>query len=124
MFGQSESLGDFPASLNRLLTTTKDAESICLVLERAPGIDLVEFNKLVQPRLKWDPDPSVFEFTGDLEQFLKLIAVQLFEGLEALHKADVIYKDVKASHVFINPEGKVTLIDFGLSEQVSEGTTL
>ena len=66
----------------------------------------------------------MFEFTRDLEHFLKLIAVQLFEGLEALHKAGVIYKDVKASHVFINPVGKVTLIDFGLSEQVSMGTTL
>lgn len=32
----------------------------------------------------------------------------------------MIYKDLKASHVFINAKGEVTLIDFGLAEQVSE----
>jgi serine/threonine protein kinase len=37
----------FHKSLNRLITTTKDQNSICLVLERAPGIDLVEFIKLL-----------------------------------------------------------------------------
>lgn len=38
---------EFPTCLNRLITTTKDSESICLILERAQGIDLVEFIKLL-----------------------------------------------------------------------------
>lgn len=69
------SLKGFPRCLNRLVTTTKDDDSICLVLERAQGIDLVEFIKLLQPRLKWDADTNVFEFTQELESFLKMIAV-------------------------------------------------
>ena len=44
-------------------------------------------------------------------------------GLEALHDSQVIYKDIKASHVFMNPQGQLTLIDFGLAEQVSNDYT-
>ena len=106
----------FPIQLNRLVTTTKNENSICLILEKAPGIDLVTFNKLLQPKLKWEPDQNVFEFGKDLELFLKHIAIQVLIGLVALHTANIIYKDLKASHVFLDNSGKVTIIDFGLSE--------
>lgn len=33
--------GTFPLTLNRLITTTKDQEHLCLVVEEARGIDLV-----------------------------------------------------------------------------------
>jgi serine/threonine protein kinase len=113
----------FPRCLNKLATTTKDEDWLYLVLERAKGIDLVEFIKLLQPRLKWDADSDVFVFTADLEEFLKVIAVQVLIGLEALNDAGIIYKDLKASHVFIDAEGKVTMIDFGLSEQTKDNRT-
>ncbi len=91
-----------------------------MVLERAPGIDLVTFNRLIQPKLKWETDSNVFEHSADLETFLKHIAIQILIGLEALHDALIIYKDLKASHVFLDTNGKVTLIDFGLSEIVPD----
>jgi len=31
------------------------------VFEKAKGIDLVQFLKLVSPKLKFDPSPNVFE---------------------------------------------------------------
>lgn len=65
----------FPRCLNRLVTTTKDEDHICLILEMAEGIDLVQVLKLLQPRLKWEPDSNVFEHTVELELFLKDIAV-------------------------------------------------
>ena len=34
-----------------------------------------------------------------------------------------MYKDLKASHVFLDEQMRVTLIDFGLSELVSDGAT-
>lgn len=111
----------FPRCLNRLVQTTKSEKQICLVLERATGIDLVTFNKLVQPKLKWEADLNVFEHSADLEIFLKHIAIQILIGLEALHDDSIIYKDLKASHVFLDTNGQVTLIDFGLSEIVSDG---
>lgn len=92
-----------------------------MVLERAPGIDLVTLNKLLQPKLKWEADLNVFEFSEDLELFMKHISIQVLIGLEALHDETIIYKDLKASHVFVDPNGRVTLIDFGLSEVVPDG---
>lgn len=48
------------------------------------------------------------------------IARQLLEGLDALHANQIIYKDLKASHVFVTSQGSVTLIDYGMAEQVGE----
>ena len=65
----------------------------------------------------------MFEHTADLEVFLRHIAIQILIGLESLHDSSIIYKDLKASHVFLDKTGKVTLIDFGLSEIVHDGLT-
>jgi len=78
IFSQQPALSktkEFPRCLNRLVQTTKSDEQICLVLERAAGIDLVTFNRLVQPKLKWEADLNVFEHSADLEMFLKHIAI-------------------------------------------------
>lgn len=40
-----------------------------------------------------------------------------------MHAQGIIYKDLKASHVFLDDQMRVTLIDFGLSEVVSDGST-
>jgi hypothetical protein len=48
---------------------------------------LVTFNRLLQPKLKWEPDLNVFEYSADLEIFLKHLAIQVLIGLEALHDA-------------------------------------
>lgn len=41
----------------------------------------------------------------------------------ALHEQGILYKDLKATHVFLNEKLQVTIIDFGLSEQISDGAT-
>jgi serine/threonine protein kinase len=61
----------FPLTLNRLVTTTKDDDSLCLVLEHANGIDLVQLIKLLAPKFKFDSNPSVFEHAADCESFLR-----------------------------------------------------
>ena len=35
----------------------------------------------------------------------------------------MLYKDLKATHVFLNEKMEVTLIDFGLSELICDGAT-
>ena len=66
---------DFPTVLNRLVTTTKDDTVVCLVMELARGLDLVQFNRLLAPKLKWDPDPNVYPHRQALETFLKHISI-------------------------------------------------
>ena len=47
----------------------------------------------------------MFEHTAELEAFLRHISIQVLIGLEALHDAFIIYKDLKASHVFLDSSG-------------------
>ena len=54
------SIVKFPVTLNRLTTTTRGDNQLCLVLEPARGIDLVQLIKLLAPKLRFDPNPDVF----------------------------------------------------------------
>lgn len=42
-------------------------------------------------------------------------------ALEYLHKNNIIYKDLKASHVFIDKNLRVQIIDVGLAEEITDG---
>ncbi|WP_428263618.1 AAA family ATPase [Haliangium sp.] len=55
---------------------------------------------------------------GEVELFLGM-AVQLADGLSAVHDRNLIHKDVKPGNIVLNPEtGTVKLIDFGLASEL------
>ena len=93
---------NFPLSLNRLATTTKDANSLCLVLTRAKQIDLVTFMKLLDPKLKYDESNSVFKHSVHLMNFVRHLVIQLVIAFSAMHEQSIMYKDLKATHVFLD----------------------
>ena len=37
-----------------------------------------------------------------------------------MHKNGFVYRDLKASHVIINSEGSIKLIDFGFSKKIEK----
>lgn len=88
-------------NLNRLITTTKNDQYLCLVLELAQGIDIVQ---LIRTYKKLP------------ESLVKLIILQLSYTLDYFRQECIIYKDLKASHVFISTNLRVELIDLGLAE--------
>ena len=93
-------------NLNKLVTTTKNADWLCLILEPAEGVDLVSLLRSYK-RLP--------------EDVVKLIILQLTYTFEYFRSHSIIYKDLKASHVFLTPNLRVELLDLGLAEQISDG---
>ena len=76
--------------------------------------------KLLDPKLKYDGSSHVFRHCGDLMTFVRHLVIQLVIAFSGLHEQGIIYKDLKATHVFLDEQMKLTLIDFGLAEQLSE----
>lgn len=60
-----------------------------------------------------------------LDELLKTIIPNINEGLQVIHKAGIIHKDLKPSNIMLNNDGEtVSIIDFGISSAVDAGNTL
>jgi serine/threonine-protein kinase len=52
------------------------------------------------------------------------VAIQLTQGLEAIHDAGVVHRDLKSSNVMLDRHGRVKLMDFGIAKQLGGEATL
>src|ERR1017187_2552870 len=69
------------------------------------------------------PDYLVMEYVDgspvtppDSPRKLLDIAVQMSDGLAAAHAAGVVHRDLKPDNILITREGKIKILDFGLSK--------
>ena len=56
---------------------------------------------------------------GPDEAALKAILAPLLDGLEAVHRAGVLHRDIKPDNIFIRDEGPPVLVDFGAARLAS-----
>lgn len=78
-----------------------DGEQWCYTMEFVPGVDFVRYVR--------SPDGNSFSETRLREALLQLV-----KGVEALHKANLLHRDIKPRNVLVTPEGRVVVLDFGL----------
>ncbi|KAJ9477802.1 putative Serine/threonine-protein kinase YPK1 (putative) [Pseudozyma hubeiensis] len=91
----------------RLWWSFHDRNNLYLVMDFHPGGDLAtqlsRWGRLGRDRARF-------------------YAAEIVEGVEGLHKAGVIYRDLKPENVLIAADGHIVLSDFGLSKEFSSRT--
>jgi serine/threonine-protein kinase len=50
------------------------------------------------------------------------LAVQVAEGLQAVHEAGIVHRDLKTPNIMLDARGHARLMDFGVAKRVGEGT--
>jgi predicted Ser/Thr protein kinase len=51
------------------------------------------------------------------------VAIEVAEGLQAVHDTGIIHRDLKATNVMLDRTGLVRLMDFGIAKQLQEDTS-
>ncbi len=51
------------------------------------------------------------------------VAIEVAEGLQAVHDAGILHRDLKATNVMLDPAGAVRLMDFGIAKQLQQQET-
>jgi len=78
-----------------------------LVMEMAPGKSLKEYLKLKKKgRIQWTEFKEIF--------------LQILEGVKVLHENGIIHRDLKPSNIMIDTGGKIKILDFGISKEITD----
>lgn len=81
----------------------EDGEVSFIVMEIAEGNDL-----------------RVWRERGATLGFLLRAVSNVLDALAFAHERDILHRDVKPSNIFVSEEGRVKLMDFGLSRRISD----
>ena len=96
----------------------QDADNIALVLSLMPGGDLAF---LLQTRYSETKKKEDRVFTPLSAQTLKFYAASMACGLQAIHEAGYVYRDLKPQNVLLDAEGQVRISDMGLTADITKG---
>src|SRR5262249_54961197 len=92
--------------------------NVCRIFEllELEGHELVSMEYVAGVRLGW-----VLRARGPLElREARDLAVQMLAGLEAIHQAGLVHRDLKPDNVMLTASGRVVVMDFGLAVRPAE----
>ncbi|CAG9333616.1 unnamed protein product [Blepharisma stoltei] len=87
-----------------------DSNSLCIVMEYADDGDL--YQRVLEYQKKG---------TYMAENFIWDVLIQLTKGLKALHKLNIMHRDLKSANVFLCKDGSVKLGDMNVSKVAKQG---
>ena len=97
----------------KILDYYKDSTYMYIVMEYAPNGDLEEYIR------------SSYKNKGFVDtKFIDTVIFQLTEGLNLLHKNNIIHRDIKASNILIFNNDLIKITDFGVSKILDEKNLL
>lgn len=82
---------------------------ICFVMELCSGGDLLSYIKK-RRRLS--------------ETYAKYFFSQMLRGLAALHRTQIIHRDIKMENLMLDATGQIKIVDFGVSCRWKAGTRI
>ena len=132
-----------PLGSGKILYHHRETEAPLICRNMAPGDDLSAFRRLVgrtHPNLaevydviedetapavllEYVPGRSLDEILGDEPpkyEAVRRMALDICDGLIALHSMEIVHKDLKPENVIITPEGTARLIDYGIATVFGE----
>lgn len=116
----------------RLICRTMSAEADLSAYRRLVGrthpnlsqvYDVIEDGEAPAVLLEYVPGRSLDEILGDAppqEKAVRRLALDVCDGLIALHSLEIVHKDLKPENVIITPEGTAKLIDYGIATVFGE----
>jgi len=72
-------------------------------------------SETLEDRIKRRPLPNLQEFGS--------IMTQMLAGLDAIHSAGIVHRDVKPANALLLPDGRIKLADFGVAKVEALGAT-
>jgi tetratricopeptide (TPR) repeat protein len=102
-------------NLVRLYELVSEGPLWFFTMEYVPG---VPFDQAIS---SWVPKPGSAETAPNPQGVLSAVQ-QLCSGVHAMHEAGCVHRDLKPTNVLVTAEGRVVILDFGLSKRRGSAT--